>query len=316
MRRGLLLASAVVLLLTLALWITARVEKGAAHPHAAAHKRKAPTIVAGRDHTTRGAQATPLASADPANASLRCHYDGEDDPGTLFAVGATGVVDGRASGPDLSLILAPGDWSVFWKRSEGTALPLGKLELEAGDDETCVLGDAGWDIDGQVKTPDGRPLEGADVMICGDLVHTDSDGGFQGTSRGQTCLVRAIWRDGLLSRRTEPLEVDPFEAHGITLTIDDTPVAGMGLAFRMGEDGARVLQVYAGSPAEAAGVEEGDVIVSVDGTATTGLSNDAFVALGTGSEGSSIVLELANGDGDVRTVRFRRARIERRRDTG
>lgn len=53
---------------------------------------------------------------------------------------------------------------------------------------------------------------------------------------------------------------------------DEPPAAArpwLGLAFRMGDEGALVALVVPGSPAEAAGLRVGDIIIEVDGQRVT-----------------------------------------------
>lgn len=53
-----------------------------------------------------------------------------------------------------------------------------------------------------------------------------------------------------------------------------------------------VLQPYENSPAEEAGLKQGDIILSIDGTNLTGMTLDAAVALVKGEEGSSAVFKV------------------------
>ncbi len=306
MRRGILIAAVVALLLTVALWLAAKVERSALTRSNG--DKRVPSVVAGRDLAAAQSVA-PVREADEG-ATVRCRYDGEDEPGTLVAMGDD-VVQGGAGGADLSLRLPPGTWSVMWRTANGRTLPLGAIDAEAGEVYTCRLGDAGWEVRGRVLNEAGRPLAGVDVSVCGDRVRSKEDGTFSGVASGGSCKVRAIYTDGLLARRSEVTEVGPFLARDVALVVDDAPIAGMGIAFRMADAGATVLQVHPGTPAEEAGLASGDLIVSVDGTRTAGLSDDAFIALGTGPEGSRVALEIER-DGERRTVRFNRERLQER----
>jgi hypothetical protein len=311
MRRWLILAAVLALALTAALWITAQVEKsplGRKHGNA----RRIPSVVAGQDHASE--EQREVLRSDDENASIRCHFDGDAEAGQLTAMGEE-VIQGTTNGTELSLVLPPGSWNIIWQNPSAGSVPLGQIEVDAGDVETCELAAEGWLVSGHVRNPKGQGLDDVAVNVCGNLVHTDSSGAFTGTARARSCTVRATWRDGLLSREAEPAEVSVFDARDVSLTVDDTPVAGMGLAFHMQTRGARVLRVYPDSPAEDAGVEEGDYIVSVDGTSVLGMTDRQFVTIGTGAEGSRITLELER-DGEKRTVSFRRARVERPTDTG
>ena len=217
-------------------------------------------------------------------------FRSEGDPGTLTAMGDQ-LVTGDRAGNELSLRLPAGHWTVMWQNIHG-GVALGPMEVEGGEIETCTLSDHGWKASGTVRNPQGTPLDGVEVWVCGDRVHTDGDGRFEGWARNRTCTVRASYRDGQLSRRSEEVQVSAFDAGAVELVVDDAPIAGMGISFKMAGDYAIVRDVTPGSPAEAAGVERGDRIHAVNGTSVAGLTDDAFIALGTGREGSSVELEL------------------------
>ena len=65
-----------------------------------------------------------------------------------------------------------------------------------------------------------------------------------------------------------------------------------------------------GSPAWEAGLREGDLIVEVDGQATPGMSENDFVAFGTGPSGSVARLVVADEQGEV-PVDVRRGELSR-----
>lgn len=310
MRRGLLLAGIAALLVTFGLWLAATVDRS---PLTRSHgNRRIPAVVAGRDLASD--EAPPPVRGGEDEAVLRCRFGGDGEPGVLVAMGDQ-VVEGAASGGDLNLRVPAGTWSILWQTADGKSIPLGSIQVEAGEVYTCALDNGGWDVSGTVRTSAGRALAGVEVNACGDVVETDADGRFRAKARSRACRVRAVFRDGILARRSETVTVGPFDARDLALTVDDGPIAGMGIAFRMVDAGARVLQVHALTPAEEAGVEPGDIILSVDGTRTQGLTDDAFIALGTGPEGSRVTLEL-DRDGERLTVSFQRERLERLEDTG
>jgi predicted metalloprotease with PDZ domain len=74
---------------------------------------------------------------------------------------------------------------------------------------------------------------------------------------------------------------------------------GVGISASEGEDGVNVVEVFEGSPAEAAGVKEGDVIISLDGQETKDAGAvTAFV--GRHHPGDRVTLLLIR-DGDKKT---------------
>lgn len=301
-RRAWILVACVALLLTFGLWLAATVKKSPLTRSFGG--RKVPRVLAGRDlaepderRVTRG---------DDDDAVVRCQYDGEGAPGALVAMGAGEVL---SSGGDLSLRLPPGAWTLYWRLSESNTVQLGSIDAEPGDVETCRLSSEGWRVTGSVHNLDGKPIVDTSVFVCGDRVRTSEGGTFVGYATTPSCSVRALYEDGILRRRSEPIVVSPFDARDLDLVVDDAPIAGMGIAFRMRKRGAYINGVHPGTPAEEAGLDEGDLITSIDGKGTAGLSDDAFMALGTGREGSRVVVEVER-DGEPRSFSFVRERLE------
>ena len=304
MRKGVIIGAIVALALTFALWMAATVDKSPLNREKGRGKK--PVVVAGRDLADR--EVMPV-RVEGETADIRCSYQGEHGPGTLVAMGTDAV-----EGSDLSLVLAPGSWNIMWKPAVGKAVNLGTIDAEAQEVYTCRLTDGGYVVDGTVLGKKGGVAPDVEVNVCGNRVRTDGNGAFRGVAKIRRCIVRATYTDGLLSRRSDPQTIEAFEAHDLEFVVDDSPIAGMGIAFMMRDEGARVTTVHLDTPAEAAGLREGDIIRSIDGTATAGLSNDDFVALGTGEEGSLVTLEI-DRDGSSRTISFRRRRLAAE-DTG
>ncbi|HEU5143063.1 MAG TPA: S41 family peptidase [Solirubrobacterales bacterium] len=87
--------------------------------------------------------------------------------------------------------------------------------------------------------------------------------------------------------------------------------SGVGLSVTEVERGLRVVRVFAGSPAERAGIAIGETIVSVDGRSIAGLDSVAATTRIKGPEGTEVeVGVLPAGGGEVRRVRLTRAEIE------
>jgi carboxyl-terminal processing protease len=70
---------------------------------------------------------------------------------------------------------------------------------------------------------------------------------------------------------------------------------GIGITMDIVPDGAKVLSVIDASPAEAAGVQVGDIITEADGHLLAGLTNDEIVSYIRGTEGTTIDLKLERG---------------------
>lgn len=86
--------------------------------------------------------------------------------------------------------------------------------------------------------------------------------------------------------------------------------SGVGLSVTETKEGLRVVQVFKGSPAERAGIEVGETIVSVDGKSIAGLDSNVATARIKGPEGTEVTLGVRNPKrGEARQVRLTRAQI-------
>lgn len=86
------------------------------------------------------------------------------------------------------------------------------------------------------------------------------------------------------------LPPEDWEAYLNSLTQKFT---GIGILVADEEEGMRILEVYANSPAYEAGVQQGDYIQAIDGTSADGLSLNGFLSLVPKEEGSQVVLTLS-----------------------
>lgn len=86
--------------------------------------------------------------------------------------------------------------------------------------------------------------------------------------------------------------------------------SGIGLSVTEAKDGLRVASVFKGSPAERAGIEVGETIVSVNGRSIAGLDSNAATELIKGAEGTEVTVGVrARKGGRTRQVRLVRAQI-------
>jgi carboxyl-terminal processing protease len=84
---------------------------------------------------------------------------------------------------------------------------------------------------------------------------------------------------------------------------------GIGLRMRIAHRHPRVLEAIAGSPAQAAGIEVGDVITQIDGNETTGLPLNQVLALVRGGPADSVVhLSVQRGRSKSLEFNVRRAK--------
>ena len=87
--------------------------------------------------------------------------------------------------------------------------------------------------------------------------------------------------------------------------------SGIGLAVSEVKDGLRVEHVYRRTPAERAGIEVGEVIVTVDGESIAGVDSEVATARIKGPEGTAVTLGVRDsGDGRPRELEIVREEIE------
>ena len=117
---------------------------------------------------------------------------------------------------------------------------------------------------------------------------------------------------GMLSSLNDPYTrfLDPKEFKEMQI---DTTGELMGVGIQLGLDKETkelvVISPIDGTPASRAGVQSKDVIVSIDGASTEGMTTSDAVKLIRGPEGSEVVLGLRR-DGRILNVSLTRARIE------
>jgi carboxyl-terminal processing protease len=90
----------------------------------------------------------------------------------------------------------------------------------------------------------------------------------------------------------------------------DGTFSGVGLMLTDTPDGPVIVSVLEGTPAEKAGIEEGERIVSVDGEDVSGDPLEQIVAKVKGEAGTTVTLGLAGGDEGRRTLRITRAEFD------
>jgi carboxyl-terminal processing protease len=86
--------------------------------------------------------------------------------------------------------------------------------------------------------------------------------------------------------------------------------SGVGLGVAQAKGGLGVQSVFKGSPAQRAGIEVGDTIVSVDGRSIAGLSSEAAAAMIKGPEGTEVTVGVRSGSkGRAHPVKLTREQI-------
>jgi carboxyl-terminal processing protease len=99
-------------------------------------------------------------------------------------------------------------------------------------------------------------------------------------------------------------EFDEFNA-----SLDGT-FSGVGLMLEETPEGPVIVSVLEGTPAESAGIEEGERIVSVDGENVRDDPLEQIVAKVKGDAGTDVVLGLEGGDQGPRELRVTRAEFD------
>jgi carboxyl-terminal processing protease len=87
--------------------------------------------------------------------------------------------------------------------------------------------------------------------------------------------------------------------------------SGVGMSIVEVPRGLRVVEVFAGSPAERAGIALGDTIVSVDGNSLAGVNSSEATTQIRGPEGTEVTLGVLGAkSGEVRRLRLTRAEVK------
>ena len=117
---------------------------------------------------------------------------------------------------------------------------------------------------------------------------------------------------GMLARLDDPYTrfLDPKEFKQMQIDTSGE-LTGVGIQITLDKDTKEIVVVspIEGTPASKAGVQPKDVIVSIDGESTKGMTTEDAVKLIRGQEGSEVTLGLRR-KGEVVTVPLKRARIE------
>jgi carboxyl-terminal processing protease len=119
---------------------------------------------------------------------------------------------------------------------------------------------------------------------------------------------------GELASTHDPYTVlfKPEAYHSFVKSLDGSKFGGIGVQLALdGAGGAvRIAQVFPASPAEKAGLDEGDLIASIDGKPAAGLSSDALRALLRGAPGSAVKLGIVRDGKELpQSVQVVRAQV-------
>src|SRR5215212_3511063 len=138
-----------------------------------------------------------------------------------------------------------------------------------------------------------------DVIADDDVAHVD-----EALSRVHDDYYREIGKGRLTDeaiRGTVKSLNDPFsnyfdaKEYKRFREVTDARFSGIGVTVTQVEDGLRIGQVYAKSPARKAGLREGDVIVAADGEKLAGKPEDAATGRIKGKAGTTVTLTVKRG---------------------
>jgi carboxyl-terminal processing protease len=175
-----------------------------------------------------------------------------------------------------------------WARRDAVLLPLTVLALLL---VAAAVPAAGADHPSPSESPQAAPrldeaLIDEALQVLGrryvDDEALDTETLTRGAIRG---MLEALGDEG----HTEYLTPEEQAAARDAL---DGRVMGIGVVLDQRSATPLVIAVIDGSPADRAGLQDGDVITGVDGVSTARLPDEAFAALVRGSVGSDVVLEI------------------------
>ena len=114
--------------------------------------------------------------------------------------------------------------------------------------------------------------------------------------------------EGLGDRWSYFLTEEEYEAQNQRRT---NQYVGVGVTVNYeSEEGLQIVEVTAGGPAEAAGLQAGEIITAVDGFSLAGEARYEGAERIQGEEGTTVTLEVRNADGQTWTVELTRTQLE------
>ncbi len=168
--------------------------------------------------------------------------------------------------------------------------------------------------------------------LHGENVPLGSISGRSDEARAAGKLQQRIIQE-LLDRYYKPVDVDKLSDAGVKGTLEslDDPYtvyltpeetkafeekqkgeySGIGASLQAGEKGLVITGVFDGSPAKEAGLQPGDIIVTVDGEPTAGVAIESSIARIKGESGTQVELAVEpKGGGSEKNVTVTRRTIE------
>lgn len=114
--------------------------------------------------------------------------------------------------------------------------------------------------------------------------------------------------EGLGDRWSYYLTEEEYQAQNQRRT---NQYVGVGVTVNYeSEEGLQIIEVTAGGPAEAVGLQAGELITAVDGFSLAGEARYEGAERIQGEEGTTVTLEIRSADGQTRTVELTRTQLE------
>ena len=125
------------------------------------------------------------------------------------------------------------------------------------------------------------------------------------------CLALLLIGGYISAPRHEPKAPPPPPNAPVAASanIPATSFGGIGAALNPVPQGAVVVRTYPGTPSERAGLQKGDVILSVDGLNVAGLDLATITNRLRGAEGSTVTLTYSRNGGAAQTLTLKRETI-------
>ena len=183
-------------------------------------------------------------------------------------------------------------------------------ELLCASEPLVLESRAEMTLTGRVLNTAGNPEPDAWVQGCGPA-QVDENGVFSVLPVRAPCALRAIRQDGFWYSRSEVTDIPWIEGGSleVELVVNEYPRGGMGISIEPAEEGIGVLEVHAGSPAAIAGLQAGEIIVSLEGEPSLDLTLEQFVDRATGEAGTDVHFVVKGTDGSEREVTLTRAML-------
>lgn len=134
-----------------------------------------------------------------------------------------------------------------------------------------------------------QPIDCPGLRFLEDFEDAEGPGRLYAAVPG-SCALRGVRMDGALQALSDVVRVHVADGGlaEVRLVLPEERTGGIGVSFRPRPEGMVVMRVVPGSPAHAAGLAHGDVIVEVDGLPTAMLTSEDFVSVMTGPEGTDV----------------------------